>query len=444
MTKQNRISAILLLLSALSAVCVAQAQPTSLEERVRALETQARKHERDEEMRDATSSADDSELTKLQLQLKLPQPLGRNYSGLPPGMSRIYSSRTPFNVGGFADINYVANNQGSRSTTLARFNPYLAWRFSEGLVFNSGLTLINGGMRTNGPGERAVEMEFAFLDILTGHDGGIRVGHVLVPFGLTAYRFEPTLYPMVNRPRAERVIIPSTWHENGILGYGRIGSVLVQGGILNAGDAFRYQSADWIASGRQNGASASAANAAYVLRSEILTDTASLGFSFYGGESSQGNGSLGSSQVLLGAIHGELLLERFSAKALFTEGSLGDTDRIFELTGRAIGARARGGYAILSYDVLSRIAPIARSLLGTAPAPGVRELPLFVAYEYDNTMAEPATGRPATNDFASDRLTFGLNYLPHPQVALKADLVYESLGTGVNNRLFEFGVAAVF
>lgn len=423
----------------------ANSQPTPLEDRVRALETQLRKFERAEEVRDATPAADESELTKLQLQLRLPQPLGRNYSGLAPGMSRIYSSRSPFNVGGFAEIQYVANQQGPRSTTVARFNPYLAWRFSEGLIFNSGLSLVNGGVSatTNSP-DGASRVEFAYLDILTGNESGIRVGHVIMPFGLVAYRFEPNLYPMVNRPQPEQLIIPSTWHENGLLGYGKIGSVLIQGGIVNAGDASQYLSENWIAGGRQNGASAKAASPAAVLRSEILTEWASLGLSLYGGNSAQGDSALGDSRVLLGAVHGEILLDRFSAKALYTEGALSDTDKIFTVSNRAIGSRARGGYAILSYDVLSRIAPIARSLLGTQVAPGVRELPVFAAYEYANTAAQPAEGRPATNDFASERLTFGINYLPHPQVSLKADVVYESLGTGANNRLFELGVAAVF
>ena len=442
--KYSLLLGILIFASVILSPAATIAQP-SLEDRVRALEADQKKFARQEEVRDSTVSAEDSELTKLQLQLRLPQPLGRNYSGLPPGMSRIYSFRSPFNVGGFAEINYLAGNDGARSTTVARFNPYLAWRFSEGLIFNSGLSLVNGGITSGGnPADGASRVEFAYLDILTGNDSGIRVGHVIVPFGLVAYRFEPNLYPMVNRPQPESLIIPSTWHENGILGYGKVGSVLIQGGVVNAGDASQYLSENWIARGRQNGASAKAANPAIVLRSEVLTDKTSFGLSLYGGNSSQGNSALGDSRVLLGAIHGEILLDRFSAKALYTEGALSDTDKIFALTNRAVGSRARGGYAIFSYDVLSRIAPIARSLLGTQVAPGVRELPGFAAYEYTNTAAAPTEGRPTTNDFANERLTFGINYLPHPQVSLKADVVYESIGTGANNRLFELGVAAVF
>lgn len=423
-----------------------QAAPSipALEARIQTLEERLNQEKVEKEARNLVPTDEDAEIAKLQLQLQLPQPLGRNYSGLSPGMSRIYKSQPPFAIGGFADINFVSGqvgNNSQRMTTVARLNPYLAWRFSEGLLFNSGLSFVNAGSSS---ADGAARVEFAYLDILMGNESGIRVGHVIVPFGLSAYRFEPTLYPLVNRPRPEQVLVPGTWHENGILAYTRIGSVLLQGGVVTALDGAKFTNDSWIATGRQNGANAKASNSAYVMRAELLTEHTSFGLSLYGANTAQGDERLGRAQVLLGALHGELIFKRFQLKAFYAEGAVSDTDRIFERTSRAIGSRARGGYFIASYDVLSGLAPIAHSFLDARVAPGSRELPVFLAYEYDDVGAEPAIGQPRTSDLAVQRVSAGINYLPHPQVALKSAVVYEGRGSGANARIFELGVAAVF
>ncbi len=412
----------------------AQAAEPSLEERVRALELKSQQGQ-------AVPSPEDDELTRLQLQLQLPEPLGPSFSGLAPGMSRIYSSRTPLVIGGFADIDYTTESRGSQSTSLARFNPYFAWRFSQGLVFNSGLSLQNGGTEED---RGSVQAEFAYLDILTGRESGIRAGHVIVPFGLLAYRSEPTLYPLVHRPTAETLIVPSTWHENGVLGFAKLGRLHLQGGLLNSTDAVEYETGSWIRGGRQSGSRAKASDAAFALRAEWLTTSTAFGISAYTGNSAQGNERLGRANVLMMALHAEARHDRWSAKAFFVEGALSDTDQIYTVTNQAIGARSRGGYLIVFYDLLPRISPYARSLIDTPVVPGWRELPIFISYEYANPEASPAVGRPRTPDIEDTRVTFGINYKPHPQVVFKTDVVHEFRGSDSPQRILEAAVAAVF
>lgn len=49
----------------------------------------------------------------------------------------------------------------------------------------------------------------------------VRIGHMIVPVGLTNSHHEPNLYFGTVRPESETTILPSTWHETGIafLGY---------------------------------------------------------------------------------------------------------------------------------------------------------------------------------------------------------------------------------
>ena len=67
-----------------------------------------------------------------------------------------------------------------------------------------------------------VVVEFLYLDFLLSEEANLRIGHVLTPMGLVNLRHEPTLFNTVQRPEVENKLIPSTWHENGALVYGRI------------------------------------------------------------------------------------------------------------------------------------------------------------------------------------------------------------------------------
>lgn len=52
----------------------------------------------------------------------------------------------------------------------------------------------------------------------------IRVGHMIVPMGLTNYNHEPINFFGTSRPEGETTIIPSTWHETGLSFFGDFGA----------------------------------------------------------------------------------------------------------------------------------------------------------------------------------------------------------------------------
>lgn len=51
----------------------------------------------------------------------------------------------------------------------------------------------------------------------------LRIGHMIVPVGLTNSHHEPTLFFGTVRPESETAILPSTWHETGIAVLGYLG-----------------------------------------------------------------------------------------------------------------------------------------------------------------------------------------------------------------------------
>ena len=419
-----------------------RAQDTSelqkLKERVDKLEAQQAQ---------ATSvpSAEVEELTKIRLELELPEPLARSFTSLGPALSKVYFSRIPLTVGLIGEINYVAQDAGSRITNTERVTPLIGYRFAKNLIFNSGFTFKNGGVSSSG-GSGSAQVEFAYVDFLFAEESGLRIGHVLVPFGLNNLRPEPTLDPNVTRAGSETRIIPTPWHENGVLGFARYGSLVVQGGILNSMNAAGYRNGSWIKGGRQDGSNAAASDAAIVLRAEAasLEDISSAGASIYIGNSSQGVSRLGDAKIVMAALHAEHQIDRFAGQFLYVDGWLSDTDRIFAVNGKSIGSRARGGYLTLSYDLLPKLAPIAKNITHKRNSADWRQLPVFVSYQVDDTYAEPASGQPASRDHRIDTIVAGLNYKPHPQVVVKLDHAWQTTGTGTSSRMIEIALGVGF
>jgi hypothetical protein len=77
----------------------------------------------------------------------------------------------------------------------------------------------------------------------------IRMGHIIVPIGLTNQHHMPTEFFTVYRPEGETAILPCTWHETGVSLWGNTAhwryEVLFVAGL----DADRFGSKDWIKGG---------------------------------------------------------------------------------------------------------------------------------------------------------------------------------------------------
>lgn len=68
------------------------------------------------------------------------------------------------------------------------------------------------------------EVEQLYIDNALAPNGGVRAGLMLVPIGLLNEHHEPTQFYGVERNFVEQQIIPSTWREGGVAGYGNTDS----------------------------------------------------------------------------------------------------------------------------------------------------------------------------------------------------------------------------
>lgn len=81
----------------------------------------------------------------------------------------------------------------------------------------------NGEYETETEKGGEVALEQFHITRLIAPEFNVRVGHIIVPFGLTNSHHEPLNFFTASRPEDETMIIPSTWHETGLEFWGTIG-----------------------------------------------------------------------------------------------------------------------------------------------------------------------------------------------------------------------------
>ena len=156
-------------------------------------------------------------------------------TGLGISASKVYHSKEKLSIGGYGEMYLRKQTAGSGNyddahqadnveTNILRFIPYIGYKFNDWIIMNTELEWENGGANPDKEGYNYAIVEFTYLDFLLDPAFNLRVGHVLVPMGNINLNHEPTQFPTTDRPTVEKIVIPSTWHTNGIMAYGDVGS----------------------------------------------------------------------------------------------------------------------------------------------------------------------------------------------------------------------------
>ncbi|HVS03847.1 MAG TPA: ABC transporter C-terminal domain-containing protein [Thermoanaerobaculia bacterium] len=369
----------------------------------------------------------------------------RSQYGMGPAASKVYRVAEGLSLGGYGEMIYqgiaserddgVAAGRKDRLDFL-RGIVYVGYKFDDKWLFNSEIEFEHAS--TGKSGEASVE--FAYLDYLWRPELGFRTGLLLVPMGFVNELHEPVVFLGANRPATERVIIPSTWRENGLGLFGEAGDLTYRAYLVNGFDAAGF-SAGGLRGGRQKGSEALAEDFALVGRVDYApTPGVLVGGSVYQGDSGQGladpaGGTLEVSTRIF-ELHGELGWRALHLRALAAWAELDDVaglNRARGLTGSAsVGEELQGWYLEAGYDVLSRFAG------------GRAALTPFVRWEQLNTQRAVPAGFAASGASDQEILTLGLDFKPIPNVVFKADWqdVDHAAGTGIDQ--WNLGMGYVF
>jgi hypothetical protein len=382
------------------------------------------------------------ELRRLKLEVGIPDVEYRSFAGMGPAASKIYYQPKGLALGGYGEFTYRNNldDLPNDQSDLLRAVLYAGYRFTPGIVFNSEIEFEHAG--------HEVGVEFAYLDFLFTDALRLRVGNVLIPIGFVNEMHEPPFFHGVLRPEVERVIIPTTWHENGIGLYGELRGLRYKAYLVNgldpvgtAGGDEPVRASDWLRRGRTGGGESIAESFAGVLNLSYEYGPAVVGGTVYHGRAGQGrsapSGARITAEVTMLEAHAGVAWRGLQARGLVVHGRLSQANLVSEalgLTGNAvIGSQVLGAYGELAYDVLAR---------------GGHEASLspFVRYEYVDLHREVPAGGTRNPALRYDLVTTGLTFKPIPTVVLKADFQWKhtDAAAGAVTRAVNVGAGFVF
>ncbi len=380
--------------------------------------------------------------------------------GLGPAASKVYRAKQGVSIGGYGEIQYydfaASKDSGGSSgksdqSNLQRLVMYLGYKFSDRVIFNSEIEFEYAASSGNREGQGgAWGVEFAYLDFLLRPEVNVRAGNLLIPMGFVNELHEPTIFLGVRRPDIERVILPTTWRENGVGVFGDLGSITYRSYLVTSFDAGSCRkdgngcsndgfTSSGIRDGRQNGSRSVAEDWAWVTRVDYSPQVGStIGGAVYLGDSGQDQTKESTPDVptRIAELHAEVRRSGVEFRALGAMTWIGNVAqlnaaRLPALTGSdSVGSRQYGFYGQLGYQLAS---------LGLDVM-----LTPFVRYEQWNTQARVPAGYSANPANFQKSLTTGVQYKPVDQVVVTADYQNFSNGAGTAIDQFNLGLGFIF
>lgn len=297
-----------------------------------------------------------------------------------------------------------------------------------------------------------VELEQFWIQKSFGSFLNVRAGHIVVPVGLTNAHHEPLNYFTVYRPEGEATILPCTWHDTGISIWGRFGDFRYEVQMLAGLDAFMFDRENWIQGGAGSPFEFKVANK-YGFAARIDNYTLPglrVGLSgYYGqamhnsyphefeGEDANGNkktydGTKG--RVAIGAIDFTFNRYNWIVRGNADYGYLSNASTISKIKRNLtsnnapykktpVGKNAVAVGIEAGYDVFSQIGKLREDN---------QKLYLFGRYEYYNSYI-PAKDQSKYEYTGKNRMAFGVNYYPIPQIAVKAEYSKRFFKSQYNN-----------
>lgn len=389
-----------------------------------------------------------------------------------------HSREKRLSIGGYADIvltrNFYSDNVYRYSNAAlykddkshGRFDIphaviYLSYNFGKGWSMSSEIEFEHGGsggaiekefeeageweQETEKGGE--VELEQLWIQKSFGRVANIRIGHFVVPVGLTNAYHEPTNYFTVYRPEGEGTILPCTWHDTGISFWGRAGRWRYEVQLVAGLDAFLFDRDNWIQSGAGTPFEFKVANKyGFAARLDhYALPGLRIGLSGYYGQSmhntyphdleNSGNKyEHTKGEVAVGALDFTYKGHNWIARGNVDYGYVGDAATISTAKRNInatnapykkspVGKNAVAAGVEAGYDIFSQFPKLRADN---------QRLYAFGRYEYYNSYI-PAVEQARYEYTKRQRMAVGFNYYPLRQIAVKAEYSKRFLKSQYNN-----------
>ena len=335
-------------------------------------------------------------------------------------------------LSGYGSASYQRDFNLHQSTaTLERAVLFVGHQFNSKISVFTELEVENAKVEGGEPGGE-IALEQAFLKFNLNPKQYLVAGLFVPRIGILNENHLPVNFNGVERPIVEQLIIPATWRELGAAFYGSANrlplnySVALMTGLNSA----EFEHGSGIREGRSEGRNALANNLAITASLQYMVSNFKFQVSGYMGgtvglapnsaDSLGLNSGAFGTPLYLGEANVQYANKGFSAKALGAYIAYPDADKVNTAYANNLATGMYGAYAELGFDWLykqqkkAQFITFARcellDLNSSIPAP-----PKAI---YDGTLKQ-------TNIIA------GINYLPIPNVTIKADV--RLLHTGEQN-----------
>ena len=344
-----------------------------------------------------------------------------SFHGLGPAASKVYKKESGLSIGGYGEnrIRTFHNTRGDDRDNIydaLRAVLYIGYKFNDNWVLNSEIEYEHAG--------HEVGVEFLTIDYIWRNEINFRAGNLLVPMGFVNEIHEPTFFYGAERPEIERMILPSTWHENGAGVWGRFADrVEYRVYVMNGFNGQDFNSSG-LRGGRQDGSEALANDFAFVGRVDVdVVQGMTVGGSVYTGQSGQEQTSDASgtkrnvpdAQTTIYELHAQYKGNGASLRALWTEAFIDEAGRLSRVlnTGstQSVAQQMRGWYLEAAYDIL----PLFMESTRASVEPYFR----FERYDTQHDVADLGFDRDRTKDI--DLYVAGVQFKPIPQIVFKLD-----------------------
>jgi len=276
-----------------------------------------------------------------------------------------------------------------------------------------------------------VVVEEAYVDITYKPWLNFKVGHMVIPVGFNSQRHLPNLYLSSSRNISETTILPNTWHESGVMAYGKFAENWNYQAMLMTGlNSEFFDSSHWIRSGSQKQFEyANADDLAFAARVDYGNITGShIGSSFYVGNTNQNRNKAQLDEdgtVTITELHGVYDEGNIRLRGMALLGKLSDSEKItvanrglpnaLEAKRTPVASEALAYFVEAGYDVASLVG------LQSAIIP-------FVKYDFVDSMHKTEGVVVDDDRYERTTITAGVNYFLTPEIVFKADYSRTSFG----------------
>lgn len=336
---------------------------------------------------------------------------------------------------------------------------FIGYEFGKGWRMNSEIEFEHGGVETAveleaeeaGEYEKEIErggevvLEQFWIEKTFSRALNLRMGHIIVPVGLSNGNHLPTQFFTVYRPQGENTILPCTWHETGINVWGFIKNWRYEAMLLPGLDSEMFSKQNWIQGGSSSPYEFKVANkyAGAARIDNYSIPGLRLGVSGYYGYSF-GNSIQPSyadkyknvkGAVSIGSFDFEYNGHNVVARGYFDYGHLGDSEIISDYNKNALGKLSPSPRTNVAsdaicvgveagYNIFAHIAQMQKQK---------QKLYLFGRYEYFDSMYKTASNIQDDEWCGRQRIVGGLNYFPIKSIVIKAEYSAGLLKSQYNN-----------